>query len=97
MYELGMRPSTTNPPMKFYRSILSLGFAAALFATAFGAENKPVPQDKNPEGCDCGKDKDGKVCGVDKDCCCTGQKATKPAKKDDKKDEKKPDLKDGKK
>ncbi len=26
--------------------------------------------------CDCAKDKDGKVCGKDKDCCCTGDKAT---------------------
>ena len=27
--------------------------------------------------CECPKDKDGKACGVDKDCCCTGKKAQK--------------------
>jgi hypothetical protein len=81
--------------MKSLHKFFALGIAAALFATAFAADNKPA-EAKNPEGCSCGKDKDGKVCGVDKDCCCTGKKATKPASKDDKKDEKKSDAKDGK-
>jgi hypothetical protein len=83
--------------MKTPRAIIGLLFSAVLFATAFAADSKPTAADKSPAGCDCAPDKDGKLCGVDKDCCCTGQKATKPAKKDDKKDEKKPESKDEKK
>lgn len=75
------------------RLVLAGVFSVALCAALLAADPKPAAEDKNPAGCDCGKDKDGKVCGVDKDCCCTGQKATKPAKKDDSKD----DSKDGKK
>ena len=78
------------------RSLLALLFSGALLTVAFAADQKPAAEDKNPAGCDCGKDKDGKVCGVDKDCCCTGQKATKPAKKDDSKDGKKAEKKDDK-
>jgi hypothetical protein len=78
------------------RSVLALVFSAAVLALALGADQKPASEAKNPAGCSCGKDADGWVCGVDKDCCCTGQKATKPAKKDDKKDEKKPEKKDEK-
>ena len=81
--------------MKFFHTILALGFAAALFATAFAGDNQPA-EAKNPEGCNCGKDKESKVCGVDKDCCCTGKKATKPASKEGKKDEKKSEAKDPK-
>ena len=88
-------PRSIPFPIKFLHPILTLGFGAALFATAFAADNQPT-EAKNPEGCNCGKDKDGKVCGVDKDCCCTGKKATKPAGKEDKKDGKKSDAKDGK-
>jgi len=77
--------------MKTLRSVLVLGFASVFFAVALNAADEKADKDKSPAGCDCAKDKDGKVCGVDKDCCCTGQKATKPEKKDEKKDGKKDD------
>ncbi len=82
--------------MKTFRATFALLFCTVFISVALGADAKPTADDKNPAGCDCGKDKDGKICGVDKDCCCTGQKATKPAKKDDKaekKDEKKDEKK----
>jgi hypothetical protein len=41
--------------------------------------DKAAPKAK--AACDCPKDKDGKVCGTDKDCCCTGAKACKPDQK----------------
>jgi hypothetical protein len=82
--------------MKIFRVTVALLFYSTFFWAARGADSKPAAEDKNPAGCDCGKDKDGKVCGVDKDCCCTGQKATKPTKKDDKAD-KKEEKKDDKK
>ena len=78
------------------RLLLTGVFSVALCAASLAADQKPAAEDKNPAGCDCGKDKDGKVCGVDKDCCCTGQKATRPAKKDDPKDGKKAEKKDEK-
>jgi hypothetical protein len=79
-----------------FRPLVAGIFFAVLCAASLAADPKPAAEDKNPAGCDCGKDKDGKVCGVDKDCCCTGQKATKPASKSEKKDEKKPEKNDGK-
>lgn len=81
--------------MKTLRLLLALGFASTVFAQAVrAADDKKAPA-KEEKTCDCGKDSDGKVCGVDKDCCCTGEKATKSAdKKDDKKDQKK-DAKKG--
>ncbi len=61
--------------MKSLRSLLALAFAAALAGTvAQAADKKP---DAKPAKSDCGCEvgKDGKACGVDKDCCCTGEKA----------------------
>jgi len=75
--------------MKSLRLILALGFSAALCTAVFAAADPKPAEAKSPERCTCAKDKDGKVCGVDKDCCCTGKKATKPAGKEDKKDDKK--------
>jgi len=79
--------------MKTLRLLCTFGFASALFAGALCAADSKADKDKSPAGCDCAKDKDGKVCGVDKDCCCTDQKATKAEKKDDKKADKAADKK----
>ncbi len=84
--------------MKTLRLVLALGFLSAFaIGLARAADDKKPAEAKNPAGCDCGTDKDGKVCGVDKDCCCTGQKATKTADKKDDKGEKKSEKKDEKK
>jgi hypothetical protein len=59
--------------MKILRFLLALGFVSTLFTgVAFAGDKK---------SCDCEKDKDGKTCGVDKDCCCTGKKAEKKPEK----------------
>lgn len=73
--------------MKLLRTLLAFTFATALagasaFADGQGAKSE-VKADKAGCGCVVGKDK--KVCGVDKDCCCTGEKAK--GKKADKKKE----------
>ena len=84
--------------MKTLRLILALGLLATFVSTAVrAADDKKPAEAKNPAGCDCGTDKDGKVCGVDKDCCCTGQKATKSADKKDDKGEKRSEKKEEKK
>jgi hypothetical protein len=65
--------------MKTIRSLLVLAFAASLAGTAaFAEHHEPAPTDKKPAkaACGCETGTDGKVCGVDKDCCCTGEKAT---------------------
>lgn len=85
--------------MKTLRSLLVLMFAAVLAGSvAFAAhhEEKKTPDkpaDKAAKAaCGCATGEDGKVCGVDKDCCCTGEKAT--GKTGDKKpEEKKPEDK----
>lgn len=62
--------------MKLIRSILALAFATAIAGSvAFSAadEQKAAKPEKAP--CGCVVKKDGKVCGVDSDCCCTGEKA----------------------
>jgi hypothetical protein len=63
--------------MKTLRTLIALAFATALagsvaFAESDGKKTK-VNAEKAPCGCVVGKDK--KVCGVDRDCCCTGEKA----------------------
>ena len=74
--------------MKNLRFLLALGAASLLYAGSAWAADQAKDQDKAKTSCDCGKDKDGKACGVDKDCCCTGAKATKT---DAKQDQPKPD------
>lgn len=79
--------------MKPLRSLLALTFAA-LFAGSVAladqdaagksTESKPAKAD-----CGCATGKDGKVCGVDKDCCCSGEKA-KGRAEEKKPEEKKP-------
>ena len=65
--------------LRFLTAFAIVSVVAAPFSLA--ADNKKEEK-TSPSGCDCEKDKDGKVCGVDKDCCCTGKKCEKP---DDKK------------
>ncbi|MBI2814122.1 MAG: hypothetical protein HYX71_07545 [Opitutae bacterium] len=66
--------------MKSLRLLLALALAGLLSTTLLRAsDDKAKPAEKT---CACPKDKDGKVCGKDKDCCCTGEKCDKDAKKD---------------
>jgi hypothetical protein len=81
--------------MKTLRFFLVLS-GAALFAStfAFAADQDPAKDmPKDQPACTCPKDKDGKACGVDKACCCSGAKACKndQKKNDCKKDECKKD------
>jgi len=81
--------------MKTLRFLLVLA-GASLFISTFAfaeAPDQAKDQPKDKPACTCPKDKDGKVCGVDKACCCATAKAC-PAdqKKDDtKKDDTKKD------
>jgi hypothetical protein len=74
--------------MKTLRFVLALAGASLVAGSLYAADSaeaKDKPKDQ--AACTCGKDKDGKACGVDKDCCCTGAKATGcDQKKDDCKD-----------
>lgn len=87
--------------MKTLRFLLALSCASVLLAGyAFAGDKDQCKGQDNANdkpACTCGKDKDGKVCGVDKDCCCTGAKACKDNQKQDdnnqKQDEKKDDTK----
>ena len=64
--------------MKPLRSLPALAFAFILAGSAafadVGDAKAESKLEKAPCGCAVGKDK--KVCGVDTDCCCTGEKAT---------------------
>lgn len=77
--------------MKTLRFLLALSGASLLLSGSVFAADKDTSKDQDKPkaaACDCGKDKDGKACGVDKDCCCTGAKATKAdSKKDEPKQE----------
>jgi len=77
--------------MKTLRFLLALSGASLLLSGyAFAADKDSSKDQDKPKAtaCDCGTDKDGKACGVDKDCCCTGAKATKTdAKPDSKQDQ----------
>ena len=67
--------------MKSLRSLLAPGFAALVAASVASANQQPSAPSKPAEtkaekaACGCATGKDAKVCGVDKDCCCTGEKA----------------------
>jgi|GEM_PF-1079719 hypothetical protein len=65
--------------MKTLRSLFVLTCACALAASSAFADR---PADRKARGrtspaaaCACITGQDGKVCGIDKDCCCTGKKA----------------------
>lgn len=75
--------------MKSFLSLSALLFAAAFAGSvAFAGHHEEKKSDSKPAkaACGCETGKDGKVCGTDKDCCCTGEKAK--CKPDEKKDEK---------
>ncbi len=69
--------------MKKLRFLVALSWASLLISGSAIAADQAKDQEKAKTSCDCGKDKDGKACGVDKDCCCTGAKATKADTKQD--------------
>ena len=81
--------------MKTLRFLLALSGASLLLSSyAFAADKDQSKDQDKPKAaaCDCGKDKYGKACGTDKDCCCTGAKATKTdAKTHSKQDQPKQD------
>lgn len=82
--------------MKALRSLLALAFATALAGTvAFAAHHEEKKADAKPAkaSCGCATGADGKVCGTDKDCCCSGEKAkgASAEKKAEKAEEKKAD------
>jgi hypothetical protein len=62
--------------MKTIRLISSLAFALLLLAPVMRAEDAADPKKPAKAECGCPTGADGKVCGVDKDCCCNGTKAT---------------------
>jgi len=68
-------------PLRF---LLTLAAAFALASAASAADATPG-KSSDPKAakapCGCAIKDNAKVCGVDKDCCCTGEKASKtPAK-----------------
>jgi hypothetical protein len=75
--------------MKTIRLISALAFASLLLAPVMRAEDTAAPKKPAKAECGCPTGADGKVCGVDKDCCCNGQKATHASdkKSDVKKDD----------
>lgn len=75
--------------MKSLRSLAALLFAFAIAGSvAFAGHHEEKKSDSKPAkaACGCETGKDGKVCGTDKDCCCSGEKAK--GKSDEKKAEK---------
>ncbi len=82
--------------MKTIRLISALAFASLLLAPVMRAEDAAAPKKTGKAECGCPTGSDAKECGVDKDCCCNGAKATHANdKKDDAKkdDAKKCDVK----
>ncbi len=71
--------------MKTLRFLFVLS-GISLMASVYSFAADPVPAKDKPKdqtACACPKDKDGKACGVDKACCCTGAAATKADQKKD--------------
>jgi hypothetical protein len=66
--------------MKSLKFSLACAFVSSLLAgiawAADDAQAKDQDKPKDQAACTCAKDKDGKACGLEKDCCCTGAKAT---------------------
>lgn len=73
--------------MKTLRYLITISCASILLSAYAFAADKDQPKDndkpRDKAACTCGKDKNGMACGVDKDCCCTGAKATKGDTKQD--------------
>lgn len=64
--------------MNTLRSLLALAFAAAFAGTVALAEHheeKKSDAKASKAACGCVTGTDGKVCGTDKACCCSGEKA----------------------
>ncbi|HEX2101403.1 MAG TPA: hypothetical protein VHF69_12095 [Candidatus Synoicihabitans sp.] len=71
--------------MKSYRLFLTAAIAAVSL-TAGSLLAGETKSEKKESTCGCEVGADGKACGVDKDCCCTGEKAKpKEAKKPEEK------------
>lgn len=79
--------------MKTLRTLIALAFATALAGSVAFADDHGKKSEAKPgkAPCGCVVKKDGKVCGVDSDCCCTGEKAKGQAR--DKADKKTGDKK----
>jgi hypothetical protein len=75
--------------MKLIQSIIALAFATALTGSVAFADDHGKKSEAKPEKAPCGcvVKQDGKVCGVDSDCCCSGEKAK--GKSEEKKADKK--------
>ncbi len=71
--------------MKNLRLIIALVFAAALVAPVIRADDKAKEEKKAEAACSCPKDKDGKECGKDKECCCKAKEHCDDKKADGKK------------
>ena len=71
--------------MKTIRLITLLAFASLLSTSSFVRAEDAAPAAKPAKAeCGCPTGTDGKVCGVDKACCCKSKKAACPdSKKDD--------------
>jgi hypothetical protein len=57
-------------PLLAFFSALALAGSLAFAEGALSDKAKPAKA-----ACGCPVGKDGKTCGIDKDCCCTGEKA----------------------
>lgn len=77
--------------MKAIRSLLALAFASLFASTVVLAEHHDEKKSESKAACGCVTGADGKACGVDKACCCSGEKAKDASA--DKKAEKKADKK----
>jgi hypothetical protein len=67
--------------MKLPRLLTAAILLFALCVPAAIAGDKAKSEKSCESCCECPKDKEGKTCGVDKDCCCTGKKAEKKEEK----------------
>jgi hypothetical protein len=70
--------------MKTLSTLLAFAFASVFAGSVAFAETEGVASNAKPAKAPCGcvVQKDGKVCGVDSDCCCSGEKAKGRDKKE---------------
>lgn len=69
--------------MKNLRLFIALAFAAAL-VTPFLRAGDEKAKEKAEACCSCPKDKDGKECGKDKECCCKAKEKGADKKSEEK-------------
>ncbi len=81
--------------MKAIRYLLAIAFASLFASTVVLAEHHDEKKAESKAACGCVTGADGKACGVDKDCCCSGEKAkgASAEKKEEKKAEHKAEKK----